>query len=175
MSESNWLYSLLQDAVRRKLCTKMICTTCGARDFRKELHGAILSRYVGSLTDPHAYRQHVVSEITKALKNLVPDFSEARAFTPAVRCLLFDIWRPSTRDEIEAQLAGSWAGRILAGMKDHYAAVVARRRAHEEMQDPINVQRRREEKKRLRQEKHQERLRLKKKRDALWRKNHEAD
>jgi hypothetical protein len=47
------------------------------------------------------------------------------------------------------------------------------RRVHEAFQDPANVQKRREEKKRLKQEQHEKRLALKKERDRLWREKHE--
>jgi hypothetical protein len=36
---SNWLEAYLLDAVSKKLCTKIHCTTCGALDFRRGVLG----------------------------------------------------------------------------------------------------------------------------------------
>ena len=84
----------------------------------------------------------------------------------AVRCLLFDLWYVSypLQTEIEAIVAGSWAGEVLQSMNAHDATQVARRQAKEEYASPENVQKRREEKKRLKQERHQQGLAVKQER-----------
>jgi len=66
-------------------------------------------------------------------------------------------------------LAGSWAGGVLQAMKKHFAEREAKRSARAGADDPVNVERRREEKKRLKQEQHEQCLALKKERDRMWR------
>jgi hypothetical protein len=78
--------------------------------------------------------------------------------------------------DIEVLLAGTWAGDILRGMKEHHEALEVERRARDEFQAPAAVQKRREEKKLLKQKQHEKRLALKQERDRLWReKNVKAD
>jgi len=55
-------------------------------------------------------------------------------------------------------------------MQEHYKAKQAARRAR--IEDETNAQKLNEEKKRLAQEKHQQRLALKKERDRAWRETH---
>jgi hypothetical protein len=57
-------------------------------------------------------------------------------------------------------------------MEEHEQTVQAVRCAKAEFEDPVRVEQRREEKKRLKQEKHQKRLSLKAERDRLWRVAH---
>src|SRR5207245_279255 len=87
----------------------------------------------------------------------------------ATRCLLFDLWNAIDHVELERILGQSWAGEVLRGMQDHERAREAARRAFEDYEDPVNVQKRREEKKAVKQKKHQERLALKKERDQIRR------
>ncbi len=54
-------------------------------------------------------------------------------------------------------------------MEDHEKERAEARRAQEEFEAPVNAQKRRDERKRLNAEKHQERLEKKKERDRLWR------
>lgn len=37
---TNWLHAYLIESVRRNLCTKIHCTTCGAMEFRRGMHDA---------------------------------------------------------------------------------------------------------------------------------------
>jgi phage-related protein len=70
---------------------------------------------------------------------------------------------------MELQLLGSWSGEVLARMKAHYQATVAARRAFAEFNDPVNVQKRRDEAKHQRQNLHAIRLERKKECDRIWR------
>ena len=91
--------------------------------------------------------------------------------------MLFDIWyaaEDGARErDLEFVLAGTWAGSVLKRMKAHHQARLQERRAYAESQDPVRVRQMRAEKRRLRQEKHSERLALKKERDRIWRAEHE--
>jgi len=166
----NWLQAYLVDAVQRKLCTQIHCTTCGALEFRRGVLDA-LGRATGQPAPQHFERERAL-EIAKALAGVTPATDQMLALESAVRCLLFDLWSGVLLfdNDIESLLDGTWAGGVLARMKEHHRARVAARRAHEEFQQ--GAQDRREAKKRLKQEQHQARLALKSERDRLWRERH---
>jgi len=166
---TNWLQQFLNDAVERKLCTSVRCTTCGARDFRQRIERAWTSNAGSDEGDPLGLKKLKV--LLAALARVEPRRSGDRGFEEAVRLLLFETWRghPVLHGEIEDDLKGSWAGELLRRMQEHEAAVQEERRIRREYEDPANVQRRREENKRVRQERHRLRLEAKKERDRLWR------
>jgi hypothetical protein len=164
-----WLEEYLVEAIGKKLCTKIHCTTCGAMEFRKGVLSAL------SVATAKPLRQHFDRgsniEIARALAEVRPNGDASSDLKAAVECLLVDLWSgmPLLDNDIEVLLDGTWPGELLRTMKEHHEAREAERRAREEFQDRANVQKRREEKKRLNQEKHEERLTLKKERDRLWR------
>ena len=135
-------------------------------EFRRGVLDAV-SRVSGQPAREHFERWSAV-KIAKALRWVAPNNDQSVDLERAVRCLLFDLWSgmPILDNEIESRLDGTWAGGVLAGMKEHHRERVAAQRAHEEFQQ--GAQRRREEKKRLKQEQHQARLALKRERDRLW-------
>ena len=165
---SNWLEAYLSAAVREELCTKINCTTCGATAFRKGVLGA-LAKATGEPLRQSFYREGNI-EIAKALADVRPSIDTARPIENAVMCLLNELWSgmPFLDREIESLMVGSRAGEILNRMKAHHEARETKRHDYEASQDPAAVQRRREEKKRLNQERHEERLALKRERDRLW-------
>jgi hypothetical protein len=83
-------------------------------------------------------------------------------FESAVRLILTDIWAmlgvTDAEQSIEPLLADSWAGALLARMKEHHAAILEATRRHMEDQDPARVEARRAEKRLIRQERHAARL-----------------
>lgn len=166
---SNWLSDFLQEAVRRRLCTQIQCTTCGAIKFRRGVRAALIKAL-----GPMGTEREATLEIARALSRIPPEDSESTGLQPAVMCLLFDLWTgiPILDREIETALGNSWARNVLRSMQEHYAAREAARQSREELEDPVNVQRRREEKRRLKQEQHQRRLALKKERDRVWKDLH---
>jgi hypothetical protein len=172
---SNWLGAYLEEAVRKRLCTQIGCTTCGAMEFRMGVLSALAS--TGKPLRRHFDRESQI-EIARVLAELKPNHDDLRdplwGQEDAVRCILCDLWSnsPLLDREIEALLAGTWAGGLLRRMKEHREARETASRARDEFQSPANVQKRREEKKRVKQEQHEKRLALKKERDRLWRERH---
>jgi hypothetical protein len=83
------------------------------------------------------------------------------------RYLLTHIWRElgeaMFHQEVEPVLAGSWAGDLLTRMQRHYAALVEAERQRQE-----EILTMRAEKRRLKQERHAERLARKRERDRIW-------
>ena len=165
----NWLEAYLVEAVGKKLCTKIGCTTCGAMEFRRGVLSGL------SIATGMSLRQHFDREsniaIARALAEVKSNTDAPRDLEDAVRCLLVDLWSgvPLLDNDIEALLTESWAGELLRRMKAHHEAKQAERRAREAFEDPLNVQKRREEKKGLKREQHERRLVLKKERDRLRR------
>lgn len=166
----NWLQIYLVDSVHKNLCTTIHCTTCRAGEFR---HG-VLNALAKAADQPsrQSLDRECVVEIARVLAEVQPIPAELeKKIEDAVRCLLFDLWSgiPFMDREVETILNGTWPGRVLHGMQQHHRATQEARRKLQEYDDPVNVQKRREDKKRLTQERHQERLALKKERDRLWR------
>ena len=172
-----WLEAFLLDALSRKLCTKISCTTCGAMEFRTGL----LSAYSRASGEPLRQRyddRKVNIAILEALSEINSSDDPIYEFYDPVRLVLYDLssGARSLGYELEETLAGSWAGVLLSGMKRHNEERQARRRAHEEMNSPKNLEKIRTEKKRIKQEQHEKRLAEKKERDRiLQHKNTEAD
>ena len=171
-----WLDVYLMEAVRKNLCTTVHCTTCGAMEFRQGVLGA-LSVATGKHPRQQFDRESAV-EIARALSEVTPHDDSSGPLEEAVRCLLVDLWSgiPLLDRDIEEPLAGTWAGDILRRMKEHHQAREAEERARIEYESSAAVQKRREEKKLLKQKQHKKRLALKQERDRLWReKNLKAD
>ncbi len=172
---TSWLQAFLADAVRQGFCTKIGCTTCGALAFRRGVLEAMTTA-TGQPPREHFDRESAV-EIARALAKVAPAGHDDEALEEAVRCLLFDlVGGPLFDKDIEVLLTGTWAGDVLSGMREYDRARAAERRKREEFESQANVQKRREEKKRVRQEHHQQRLALKQEgaRSALARDPREA-
>lgn len=160
----------LRQFIRAGLCTQISCTTCGATDFRRGLVSALQSA-TGRHGNAAIDREGALL-IAEALASLDAPVDNSWRLEEAVRLALFDIWYAIGVDRAERVLQpiveGTWAGDVLARMKAHYEAREAARRAVAESQDPVRVQKSREDKRRIRQERHAERLARKKERDRLW-------
>jgi len=164
--DGTWLQVFLLDAVHRNLCTEIHCTTCGALEFRRGLLVALEAAMGGGHVSH--YDNAAALAITRALACVDPETGKSQRFEAAVRTILFDVWQVAAQHEVEAVLQGTWAGDVLAGMKTHHKAREEERRAFAESQDPVKVQKRREENRRLKQEKHRQRLAKKVEYDRLW-------
>jgi hypothetical protein len=168
--DKNWLHQYLSDAVGRRLCAKIGCTTCGAYDFRNGVYRA-LERSRGATLPLD--KSEAAREVVIALAQLTPEVHEWMQirFEDAVRCLLYDLWygRPAHVDGLEVLLEESWAGSVLQSMKGHNARVMAARRARADYESPEAAGQRREEKRRIKREAHLRRLERKVERDWAWR------
>ncbi len=116
-------------------------------------------------------------DIARSLALVNPIGVAPYRFEEAVRLVLFEIWyavgEAARERDLGSVLAGTWTGSVLERMKAHHQERMEERRAFAESQDPERVRQKRDEKRRLRQEKHSERLALKKERDRIWRAKHE--
>jgi len=128
----NWLQHFLVQSIRRNLCTKVVCTTCGAREFRDGLRDALaeqlgqsklesltvdnlmeIGRALGDvqpdLTDGQLKLESLTVKIGRALGDVQPDLTDALYaqvnFEPAVRLVITDIWNV---------LGDEMAGRVIA-------------------------------------------------------------
>jgi hypothetical protein len=136
---SNWLEAYLTEAVRKELCTKILCTTCGALEFRQGVLSA-LTIATGQRPRKHIDQGNAL-EITRALAEIRPHGRASTVLEDGVRCILFDLWSgaPLDRSEIEMLLTGTWAGDLLRRMKEHHNERERERREHAAFQDPASV------------------------------------
>ena len=173
--ETNWLERYLETAIRNNVCVRIRCTTCGAEDFRLGLLGeyARATGKVASTVITFARLNHDTAiDLAQALALVRPSKTD-RKFFDAVRFVLFDvryfIGGPWAEQELERILGHSYAGDVLERMKAHYNETQRARTAREDYQSPERVQQRREEKRRMNQQQHAERMERKKEKDRLWR------
>lgn len=82
---------------------------------------------------------------------------------------MFDICSAIGEFHAGQLLGQGWGGDVLRRMQEHHRRVAAERSAKAEYEDPAKVQERREERKRVAQQRHEQRLALKKERDRIWR------
>lgn len=167
----NWLQCFIVDAVSRAVCTEIHCTTCGATEFRQGLLAALaLAGGRGSL---ERIDQGAARLLAVALRELEAVGAAPPRFEKAVRFVLFEVWHAlwdeAERHQLEADLAGTWAGGVLARMQAHHQARIEARRRHDEANDPERIRQSRQEKRRVKQEQHAQRLALKTERDRVWR------
>jgi hypothetical protein len=165
--KENWLGLYLHEAVRGKLCTRIHCTTCGARDFRQ----GILRALAAASGEAPASRIDAASAalVAEALAGVEPGDTDMVRPLAATRCLVYDLCSALGERDVERLLGQSWAGEVLHGMRAHEHAVRDARRAREAYEGQEATLRRRDERKRLAQERHQQRLLLKQDRDRKWR------
>jgi hypothetical protein len=159
----NWLEQFLVQSIRQNLCTRVVCTTCGAREFRDRLRNALANQLGESKPDAATYG---LIEIARALANVQPDFADAfytgTKFESAVRLIITDIWSALGDEEadrvIAPLLSDSWAADLLARMKHHHAQRIEAERRLLEYEDPEQVRARRGAKRKLKQAQHAERI-----------------
>jgi hypothetical protein len=164
----NWLLQFILIAIDQGVC---VSTTFGARAFREALLAEAIDELDDGCRTPTG--EEIYAEIARAVALLAPPVRDDFDFERVVRLILSDLWRAmgsSVADRTLAPLlAGTWAGDVLARMKAHYDRRVEARRRNAVMNDPLVVERRRAEKKRLKQQRHTERLARKAEHDRLWR------
>jgi hypothetical protein len=170
-AHDNWLQDYIVESIRLKLCTRIYCSTCGAFQFRHGLLEAF-AKGTGKVLPIFLHRECALS-IGAALARIRPEtMCRSTKLEEAVRCVLFDLWyavgEANADNEIGSILGDSWAAEVLDKMKTHYRANEERRRVLRESQDPIRVQKRRDEKRRLREQRHLERLARKRALDRIW-------
>jgi hypothetical protein len=145
-----WLQGLLREAVGAPLCTDILCTTCGVREFRNRLLQALRER-MGVETIERIDRAAAIG-LAQGLAAIPAEEALAGSFEMPVRLVLFDLWHSVGEAFVEREVApildGSWAGQVLDRMKAHYQARQDARRQHSEQNDPAQIEVRRAAKRR---------------------------
>lgn len=150
----NWLTEILASARDRNACMEPNCTTCGALPFRKALWAS------AEAASPEAAAKAVADQLEK----LEPPFDVKR-----IRFVLWELNRTigsKKMSELPEDFAKSYAGYIYRQMLEHEEGILARRKEHEFRNNPIEVERRRAEKKAQKGRRHRARLKAKAERDA---------
>jgi sRNA-binding protein len=173
--QGSWLQAYFADAVARKLCVTIHCTTCGAREFRLGLLRQLAIH--GGEPENRGLSLNLAKVLIRALGTIQPVKQDEERWEEAMRCVLFDVWsawKPVVFSaELVPMLAGTWAGEVLDRMEQHYLQRQAEAQRWTEVENPEAVARRREEKRRLKEQRHAERLEAKKERDRVWREEHQ--
>lgn len=164
---SNWLQAYLVTSIRKELCTRIYCTPCGAMEFREGAVDACATAL--GLLRADGLGAECALAITEALASVRPLNPREHKWLSATRCLLFDVCRVVGEPTVEGVLGSSWSGEVLREMQNHTRKLQEKRRALAEFDSPEAIRRRREEKSRLRRERHEQRLAGKALRDAEWR------
>lgn len=164
----NWLELYLLAAARDNMCTGIQCTTCGAQDFRL----GVLRALATASGEAPASRMNaaIAARVARALAAIDPDHAGTASMLEAAQCLVYDLCSAHGQREVAGLLGQGWAGEVLRGMQAHARSVREAHRARAEYEGPEATVRRREEKRRLAQERHQRRLLLKQEQDRIWRK-----
>src|SRR5262245_17708522 len=169
-----WLGDYLADAIERRLCARVGCTTCGTMEFRQGLYSRA-ARAVGLAANARK-NERILAELITQLALLSPTTADQREWFDAVRLIFCEIWfavGAHTAERVyQPMLEGTWAGSVLYRMQEHHRRLTEQRRQCELANSPEVIQARREEKRRLRQQRHAERLAVKKERDHLWFEKH---
>jgi len=177
-----WLEALILEGVSRRLCIQPVCSTCGSMEFRKMMLDRIPEapgeHGPHRLQDP-ATATALLSALAEvrapsSLPTQLPR-SQTGAYVAAVRAIHF--WISNARSvpyrETRELLGDSFAASVLSAMERHHAEQEARRSRHEKFNSPEQIEARRAEKARLRQEKMQGRRERKRERDRIWWETHE--
>jgi hypothetical protein len=167
--DPDWLNRYVHDAARRKLCTKVYCTTCGSTEFREGWRAALAwaSRY---RPDDGAERARVLAA---GLARVQPGSREHEdRVEDAVRLLLFEMRSEGFVREHGDVLSGSWAEAVLQRIEAHHRADRERAAKHVVSQEELQAEaaQRQEE----RQERHRARLAAKMEKDRAWRATHDV-
>jgi hypothetical protein len=162
---SHWLQRYLDESIRSKLCTKIMCTTCSSAPFRD---GAFAALEANTGIGRGELDLAVATALAKALAELAPGDAEEYDYRESVRLLLSTVHWFSVAPEFEEALGTSWAASVLKEMRRGQADAWERQQVHERQNDPKNVAIRRENKRREAQERHLARLEAKKDRDRAW-------
>jgi hypothetical protein len=168
-TSDDWLGPIIRKAKRKHRCSKMGCTTCGARGFRTSIEQAVLQRH----GDPNAVFasfecQRVLIDGLRTMQPLDdPDHEDKHKYEQAVQFIITEmVWMSGFDSALDTELSGTWAGSVLQGIRDHaqwrrdHRATVA---ANEQRRASDAVKRRQ-----LRQEAHAQRLIEQAERSKRW-------
>ncbi|MDQ0319684.1 DNA polymerase III delta prime subunit [Pararhizobium capsulatum DSM 1112] len=178
---AQWLLTFLHSAVTDKLCTKISCTTCGARKFRVRLAAETqeaFARYDRKEIQRKALQfdrggdSDIVFMLTESFAQVSPPKSDQLRMRDAAMLLLFDLDRiflhGGDQFLLDEMLGKSWAGDVLAAMRARYEIDEQRRRDQALRANPKFVQAERERKKAERNKLHLARVARKEERLRKW-------
>jgi hypothetical protein len=115
-ADTRWLERYIENAVRRDLCTKIGCTTCGASEFRKGITRRFATHAPGR--DLLVLDEDSAMAVATALAGLHPNSEDERTIN-AVRMILDEVWRATcgtnARAAIVDLLSETWCGSVMDG------------------------------------------------------------
>ena len=172
----DWLQQFISAAVRRNLCTRIFCTTCGAHEFRSGLMARLGVRPSELVAVPlprlGANRAERLLDLMSELKPPEHDMFSRTLDSESMRLMIYECWSALGGDRalpaMLDRLGQSWAGHVLRAMIVHEEERRRVWRAHEARSDPVKVHERRLQRKQEQQLAQEKRLLRKKERDKLF-------
>jgi hypothetical protein len=151
---ANWLAEIMSRARDKNTCMQPNCTTCGAIPFRKALWASAETVSPG----------RAAKAIADQLQKLEPPLD-----VEGIQFVLWELNRtigPREMSELAQGFNTSHSGDVYRRMLAHEESIAAKRKEHELRNDPVEVERRRAEKKAEKAQQHSIRLAAKAERDA---------
>jgi len=148
----NWLFEFLQRAVERDLCTKYLCTTCGAMEFRRGLWRAAEANHCTE------------TDVAQALAHIEGEAHSEDPFARALYLAVTEVCDAIGEAAAARILAVSWAGRVLQSIRGQRVTSAISRKHVEAAQHA--AQEAAKERKRQRQARHEGRLEKKRARES---------
>ena len=137
----SWLARIIEQAVENDWCTKTICTTCGAHDFRRAVWaeaavqiGSSFALQLGEWPNrklfelPDGERKALIDAVVTGLVGLPRDFRRDEA----VRTVLNDLGRVIPLSLVQPSLERSEAGEVLRRQRQYEADRVREHRERAE-------------------------------------------
>ena len=177
--EPSWVESIITEAIEKRMCTRVHCTTCGAGQFRsrvfaKAMDLAGLEVQVADRIAPRQLLAHLsMEELAAIFEQVVSGLRDVNAVSgqelPALRTILEDLDPPLMKWGVVANLSdcleGSFVGEQYDSIRAHSAMMAEFRAEREEYESPEAAKERREGRRAKSAQTHQRRLEEKTSRD----------
>jgi len=89
VTPTDWLAPVIEDAIRRRLCTRIGCSTCGATDFLTNVQKAIQDELGAS---GQVAQVNMPLVLAQGLAQLKPSAEKEACFEGPAQFLLYDLW-----------------------------------------------------------------------------------
>jgi len=129
-SEPQWLQRVLEMAVTKGWCTRTNCSTCASEQIRMTL--GLLKKSSGR-AEFQPMTPEMASALVTGLRAMALNADAAYRLEEAARWVLYEVWR-NYGDQYFERLDSTWAGSVLAHMRDHHLKRQDARCVHEARQ-----------------------------------------
>jgi len=156
--EPSWLESIINEAIEKRMCTRMHCTTCGSGQFRGHVYAKAMELAGVEVreVDRNSPRQllahlskedlaSIFEQVVSGLRDVHPVSGQG---LDGLRTILEDLDPPSMKWGVAVGLSdcleGTFAGKQYDAMRAHSTMLAERRAERVEYESPEAVKKRRE-------------------------------